>query len=407
MKEKNHHTENSEFSPQKTNCSGRILILNASSQIGGAEIGLLNILRSLHLQFDFVVAAPGAGPLFKAADSFCSMVRLYLPESVVKISRFNRRLPCKSVFKLVGGILRAVLEIWKLIGIYKPDIVYSNGLKTSILTLPVSFFSSTPMIIHIRDIMSPGIYRTILKMAALLPDVKLITNSHATADALGEWTSSKCTVIYNGVDFRKFDVIKKQNNERNYVHLLCVGHLAPVKGYHLLIKALSRIKGKPFKCTIIGGDVYSSVSAHNDYKIRLIRMINKYGLEQCVSLPGPQEDISKVYKNADIFCMPSLKEGFGRAALEAMASSLPVIGFSVGGLSELVVHGKTGILIPAGDVPGMARAIQTLMDSSKLRYQMGKKGRRRAVKSFALENETTGIASVFKEVLSLWYLKQV
>lgn len=87
------------------------------------------------------------------------------------------------------------------------------------------------------------------------------------------------------------------------------------------------------------------------------------------------------------------------SVLEAMAYGKPIVGSRIGGISELVEEGKTGLLYEAGDVDGLLQALNQLMHSKGLRQQMGKFGRERVEQHFSLDMHHQGLMNIYKNVL--------
>jgi glycosyltransferase involved in cell wall biosynthesis len=105
------------------------------------------------------------------------------------------------------------------------------------------------------------------------------------------------------------------------------------------------------------------------------------GLEGSVVLMGEVPDMATVrdeYRTADVFCLPSLQEGFGIAFLEAMASGLPIVAYRCGAVPEVVPDGEAGLLAPRDDPEALANALIRLLSEEPLRHRMGEAGRRRA-----------------------------
>src|SRR5208337_4350563 len=100
---------------------------------------------------------------------------------------------------------------------------------------------------------------------------------------------------------------------------------------------------------------------------------------------GRIDDARELLWASDVFAMPSLKEGLGVAALEAMASALPVIASDVGGLREVVQDDRSGIVVPQADAKAIASVIGRLIESDEQRSQMGAAARARVVENYSIE----------------------
>src|SRR5919198_85514 len=116
-----------------------------------------------------------------------------------------------------------------------------------------------------------------------------------------------------------------------------------------------------------------------------------------VSFLGWQSDIALLHRRWCIFVIPSVSEGFGLSALEAMASGLPVVASAVGGLNELVEDGVTGFLVPPRDPRELADRIDRLLRSSELRIGMGAAARARASAMFSREQMVETIEGVYRQ----------
>jgi glycosyltransferase involved in cell wall biosynthesis len=109
------------------------------------------------------------------------------------------------------------------------------------------------------------------------------------------------------------------------------------------------------------------------------------------------EELVQHYATAEIAAVPSLFEGFGFPAAEAMACELPVITTKAGALPELVSDGDNGILIEPGDVPALAAAIKLLLEDKELRRKMGLAGREIAERKFNWEQAAKQTLEVYQQ----------
>ena len=120
-----------------------------------------------------------------------------------------------------------------------------------------------------------------------------------------------------------------------------------------------------------------------------------------VILHGPLSGTALVraYANADIFCLPSIEEGFGMVLGEAMAAGLPVVATSVTGASELIESGREGILVPPADVPALRDALRALIDDSANRARMGAAARARLDKGLSWNDYAERALDAYRAVL--------
>ncbi|MGO9265913.1 MAG: glycosyltransferase, partial [Candidatus Binataceae bacterium] len=118
-----------------------------------------------------------------------------------------------------------------------------------------------------------------------------------------------------------------------------------------------------------------------------------------VRLLGRLEESRELLWALDLFAMPSLKEGLGVAALEAMACGLPVVASAVGGLCEVVEDGVSGMLVTPGDAAALAGALIKLAESADDRVVMGAAARTRAVERFSMGAMARGTLEVYATLL--------
>jgi glycosyltransferase involved in cell wall biosynthesis len=154
------------------------------------------------------------------------------------------------------------------------------------------------------------------------------------------------------------------------LRILFVGRFDRQKGVDVLLRAMAELTESAF-ASIIGGAVVGDSSIDS-----VPQNVRVYGWLS----PGHLEAF---YESADVVVIPSRWEGFGLVAVEAMRAGLPVIASNVGGLSEIVDDGVTGVLIPPDDPSALVQALQSL-DDSQLRG-MGKAGRERFLRQFTME----------------------
>jgi glycosyltransferase involved in cell wall biosynthesis len=122
------------------------------------------------------------------------------------------------------------------------------------------------------------------------------------------------------------------------------------------------------------------------------------GLEALVHFAGFQDDPAPYLSACDVVLVPSLKEGLGFAALEAMALERPVVASNTGGLPEAVADGETGLLVPPGDASALADAVLALIADPTRRAALGRAGRARVEAHFDADRQFDQLRRVLAEV---------
>lgn len=157
------------------------------------------------------------------------------------------------------------------------------------------------------------------------------------------------------------EVIQHEVNKENII--ITVGRLVPEKGHEYLIKAFSQAEVKDWKLVIVGGGYLESM---------LKDLVNDLELNGKVILTGFSNDVDLWLSKASIFVLSSSTEGYPNALIEAMSLSIPCISFDcVAGPSEIIRNNENGILVPAGNIASLARAINSLVINTELRNKIG------------------------------------
>jgi glycosyltransferase involved in cell wall biosynthesis len=163
--------------------------------------------------------------------------------------------------------------------------------------------------------------------------------------------------------------------------LLCVGRLIPIKGHIVLLRAFARAREEVPELEL-------EIAGRGPLEPALRALVRELGLGTSVRFLGYVSPIQAAIERSSAVVVPSLGEGFGMVALEAMERARPVIAAEIGGLGELVRDGETGLLVPPAEVEPFARAIVELARNPARAARMGEAGRRRALERF-LERRCT------------------
>ncbi len=189
----------------------------------------------------------------------------------------------------------------------------------------------------------------------------------------------RITTIHNGVDLARFGAPSKVEREQLGLRaqLPVVGTVCrldePKKGLAVLLQAMrlatDRGDAPAWQLLIVG---------EGPARGGLTQLSERLGLADRVIFAGSRRDVAAILPLLDLFVCPSLYEGFGIAIVEAMMAGRPVVASSVGGITEIVRPGDTGLLVPPGDPAALAGAIQDLLRQPELAARLGREGKRAA-----------------------------
>jgi glycosyltransferase involved in cell wall biosynthesis len=199
-----------------------------------------------------------------------------------------------------------------------------------------------------------------------------------------------------GFDEEEFEIVHYGIAARDAVasysgsapRLLCIGRLIPIKGHLVLLRALADARAQVPELTL-------DIAGRGPLAPALREYARELGLEPIVRFLGFVSPVERAIEEAAIVVVPSLGEGFGMVALEAMERGRPVIASAVGGLPEIVAHGETGLVVPPADAGALAEAIVQLAGDLERAAEMGAAGRERAVSLFPPERSAERVEELY------------
>jgi glycosyltransferase involved in cell wall biosynthesis len=219
-----------------------------------------------------------------------------------------------------------------------------------------------------RGMMFERLIRSIIVRAAAVTSV-----CKSNLDYMSRY-SAKGFYVPNGIDDAFVEKYAGSNRRLETggspTQILFVGHVNPVKGVDLLIRAAEtwvKTGDFDFHLKIVGDGPARSTA-------RYIRDCKAAGLTDRVVFAGIREDVPRLLAEADIFVQPSRMEGLPTALLEAMTAGVPVVAAAAGGIPDIVVHEKNGLLVPPGDASALAAAVRRLAADPDLRRRLRQEG---------------------------------
>ncbi|OGF61549.1 MAG: hypothetical protein A2Y62_01860 [Candidatus Fischerbacteria bacterium RBG_13_37_8] len=214
-------------------------------------------------------------------------------------------------------------------------------------------------------------------------------------------SSAKISVVYNGVDLEKFKKSKKIETLRNMLCIsdtnsLCIataGRLIERKGIDIFIKAFSQLSKN-------SNNLYGLVIGDGPMMGCLKMLARELKIDDKILFTGQVINVHDYLLACDVVVQPSIwPDPFARTIIEAMALGKPVIGSRIGGVTEAIEDGVTGILFSPGDYYALSSALNLLLKNKELREKMGKKAIMRTRKLFSIEQYIEGVDKIYNNVL--------
>lgn len=309
--------------------------------------------------------------------------------------------------------MRTFLTLMGLIRCERPDIVHTHSSKAGILGRWAAFATGVPIRVHTAhghvfyghfNRLRSQLFLLIERITAALTHrlVALTQGERRDYLQLGLCRADKITVVHSGVDLGRFEKPTLSGKERRRrkralgLHpdrpvVGFAGWLLPIKGPEVLLGAMQTVWRR-------FADAQLVYVGKGDLKETLQKAAQKTGAGNRVFFLGWRDDLYKILPLFDLLVLPSLNEGMGRVLVEAMAAGRPVVASRTGGIPDLVVPEKNGLLVPAGDAVSLAEAICRLLAEPDTARKMGACGRR-ICKSYSLAAMLDKIDRLYQNLL--------
>jgi glycosyltransferase involved in cell wall biosynthesis len=272
--------------------------------------------------------------------------------------------------------------------------------------LPFLGLRDTPVIVSLRGSDVPGYdpcQRTLRRAhKALRPLTRWIwrraSRVVAVCESLGRLAlrtepGLRYSVIPNGVDLARFrPSARRRSRSPRKVRCLAVARLVERKGLADLIQAIASLERGRYELEIVGSGPDEQGLKDLAELLGVSREVIFAGSVDRAVIPGR-------YRDADIFTLAPWDDAFGNVFAEALASGLPIVGSTVGGIPELVEHGKNGFLVPPREPKALAAAIRHLADHPAVRADIGRWNRVQAEANLSWARVTTRYLSLYHGVL--------
>lgn len=387
----------------------KVLNVLLDDKIGGPQNRVLNIGKELKkYNIEPIMLSPlgdnGFGQKARENNFRSYQIRLYIPKYVDSWS---------SVYANIKWLLTFPLSIYFICKIIKTEeinIVHLQGLLNLQAAL-AALIMRRKIVWHLIGSLYPKILvRSLMPFVRIASDEIVVIAEKLKYYYMGPLDSSNATIIYGCIDTGKFNPLNISKNEITRLKeefkikpkdkvIGCIANINPAKGYEYFLYSAHLIKLKFHNIKfIIIGDLSDS---QKNYHLKLRNLVASLNLGNDVIFAGKQDNIPQMLSILDIFVLSSITEGTPIAILEAMAMERAVIVTDVGGVSELVIDGITGIVVPSKDQKAITSAVVRLYENPNERAEMGKRARERAIERFSLDICVAKYKYIYEKCLNL------
>lgn len=377
----------------------RVLLLSHSAEIGGAELGLIEMVQALTRQGAHVhVALPDDGPLHELLRQ-AGISSTPVPALSWWISgskSFSGR--ARDLLLLVISSIRSTRHLRSTIRRTRPDVVVTQTLSIPQGALAAKIVG-VPHVWYVHEFGDKDhghrflLSRTLtLRMIGCL-STSVLACSRTLAAMLSQYVHvAKVRIVYHAVELPR-PATAHTSDGSGQIRLLAIGRLHPGKGQEDAVRAVGVLaaRGTDVSLRVIGPDSHG-------YGVVLDSLVRQLGLDHRVELQRTlSEDPQLEIENCDIVLMCSRSEGFGRVTVEAMKAGRPVIAARSGASPELLDDGARGLLYESRDAESLADQIERLSSDPSFRQRIAARGQRWAERQFNLDRCGHDLIEVLQE----------
>lgn len=354
----------------------KILYLVTQAEWGGAQKYIYDLAQNLANDFDITV---GAGLDGSSQELLNKLESIQIKTTVFK----NLKRSIHPLFDLL-----AILEIFIFLKKNRFEIIHLNSSKAGVIGSVTGWIYNLFRKNKIKILYTAHgwvyseplsfckryLYLWTERIACLLRDATIVLSEKEKSVGLKYKTVKEktVTIIPNGIDLNKIYFLDREQAKRALfpkradqdIIIGTIANLYKTKGLDILIHGFKNIYEQNNNCRLI-------IIGEGPERQVLEKIIVKENLQEAVILTGRKENAAQYLKAFDIFVLPSIKEGFPYALLEAMTAGLPIIATQVGAIPEIIKNGSNGILVETGQEKGLAGAIQRLLNYQELRNTIG------------------------------------
>ena len=336
---------------------------------------------------------------------------------------YHPKISAMDIYHLLSGFLPNIISIFRVIKREKIELVHLNSTVLAISAIASRLAGVKKIVWHIREAMPNNRMGYLEKKFIDFIASDIIVMSK---DMQMLFDKRKTTLIYNGIDIEDFkydsgrELIKKEYQlDDSQIIFTHVSTLAPTKGSFICIKALKQITelGYNAKLFMIGGQAHKKANNIKakfkgiikymfgfktyNWKQELEKIAEELGIIDKVIFTGYRDDVPNFMSLSHAVVAPNLQaEGFGRILIESGALKKPIISTKIPPTPEIVIDGRTGILVEPGNVNALSNAMIYIINNLTKTQEMGENGYQNVVRNFNANTTHSKIVDLYERILS-------
>ena len=285
----------------------------------------------------------------------------------------------------------------------RPDITHSQNITNSIPAYLAWKKYQIPYVICIHgnlELMGPFLPQPLKRFWKKLPHIKSASEIIALTPEMGTQIERelgrKPAIIPNGLDLDTFYPSFEKKKYSNNPTIITLSRIDDKKGLEYAIQSMPKIQ-EHYPNTIL------KIVGDGDYRVVLEKLVEEMGLEKSVEFTGliPNTDVPNYLRDADLFLIPSLTEGFSLTALEAIACGLPLISTPVGVVPEIIGEWNNGIIVPFKSPDAIADAVITLLSNTELREKYANNSANAAKETMSWKSVAEQYIALYQSIIDL------
>ncbi len=383
----------------------RVAVLDHTAELGGAELALARVAAALDprdVQLHLLTFSPGSLLEQMRLAGHAGEVIL-IPGTIAGLDRKSAGRP----FTAVGSVLRLlpfVVRLTRRVRELDVDVVHTTSLKADLIGVPIALLARRPLVWHVHDRIAPDYLPTslvrLLRTLARTVPAHVVANSAATAATLPG--VRRLTVVHPGLAPEQLADAPRIPVAAQSPVVGVLGRISPTKAQLEFVRAAATVAAAhpDARFRVVGAPTFGA----EDYEEQVHAEVARLGLTDRFEFTGFVDDPTREL-DAMTVCVhtASVPEPFGQVVAEAMARGVPVVATSGGGVDEILASDGgelLGWLVPPGDVPALAAAIDGVLSDPEEAARRARGGWQAVRDRFTVDQTATALVQVWRHVSS-------